>query len=107
MMIINQKPCNIIGPHPELELKNCRTCGMEWHKSERKPNCPYIETSPQKIERLEAEVIEKDAEIARLKAALGTIADVLDNPLVDYGETLEEMVKIARQAKMKETSDDV
>lgn len=50
------KPCNIVGPHPDLELKNCRSCGLEWHKSERKPNCPFIETPSQKSERLEAEV---------------------------------------------------
>lgn len=95
----DQKPCNIFGPHPELGLKNCRTCGLEWHKSERKPNCPYIETNSQKIERLEAEAIEKDAKIERLRAeSLKALPHVHSLPAI--GETIDEMrANIDRKSK--------
>jgi hypothetical protein len=52
---MGNEPCKITGPDPDIGLKHCRTCGLEWHKSERKQNCPYIETASQKAERLESE----------------------------------------------------
>lgn len=41
-------------------------------------------------------------EIERLRTALEAIAGLLDDELVDYGETLDEMCKIARTALKQE-----
>jgi hypothetical protein len=70
-----EKPCIIIGPDSDLGLKNCRACGLEWHKSERKPNCPYIETPSQKSERLAAYVLELEAENGRLRKEMQIVID--------------------------------
>lgn len=75
---MTEKPCIITGPDPDIELKHCRRCGLEWHKSERKPNCPFIETSAQKIERLEDENV-------RMKTALGNIKSLARSRLRQNG----------------------